>query len=96
MRVGSHKLRVTIYCTSYDLFFICELRVITYCTSYELVFMYKLWVTIYCASYKLKLSKELRVPVSWTSCDCNVDCVKFLYYTSCSYLWFGLYKITYS
>ena len=53
LRVASYELRVTIYCTSYELLFTYELRVITYCTSYELIFTYELQVTIYCTSYKL-------------------------------------------
>ena len=36
--VASYELRVTIYCTSYELLFTYELRVITYCMSYELIF----------------------------------------------------------
>ena len=37
LRVTSYELRVTIHCTSYELFFTCELRVIIYCTSCELI-----------------------------------------------------------
>ena len=53
----TNELRVTIYCTSYELLFTYELRVITYCTSYELVFTYVLRVTIYCTSYELNKIK---------------------------------------
>ena len=95
-RVTSYELRVTIYCTSYELLFTYELRVITYCTSYELIFTYELRVTIYCTSYKLNLSYELRVPIYRTSWGCNVDYRKFLYYTSYSFLWPALCKIKYS
>ena len=55
LRVASYELRVTIYCTSYELLFTYELRVITYCTSYELFFTYELRVTIYCTNYELFL-----------------------------------------
>ena len=53
----TNELRVTIYCTSYELLFTYELLVITYCTSYELVFTYVLRVTIYCTSYELNKIK---------------------------------------
>ena len=96
LRVTSYELRVIIYCSSYELIFTYELRVITYCMSYELIFIYDLRITIYCTSYKWKLSYELRVHIYCTSWDCNVDYVKFLYYTSCSFLWPALCKIEYS
>ena len=96
LRVTSYELRVTIYCTSCELLFTYELVVITYCTSYELIFKYELRVTIYCTSYKLNLSYELRVTIYCTSWGCNVDCGKFLYCTSYSFLWPALYKIKYS
>ena len=102
MRDTSYELRVTIYCTSCELLFIYELRVftyelrvITYCTSYELILTYELRVTIYCKSYKLNLPYELRITVCCTSWD-YVNCVKFLYYTSYSFLWLAFYKIKYS
>ena len=55
--------------------------------SYALNFTYELQVTIYCTSYKLSLSYELRVSIYSTSWDYNIDCVKFLYYISYSFLW---------
>ena len=63
LRVASYELRVTIYCTSYELLFIYESRVTTYCMSYELLFTYELRVTIYCTSYDLLFTYELRVTI---------------------------------
>ena len=43
LRVTSYypyELRVTVYCTSYELLFICELRVTVYCTSCKLTMNY--------------------------------------------------------
>ena len=64
--------------------------------SYKLNFTYELQVTIYYMSYKLSLSYELRVPIYSTSRDCNIDCVKFYYYASYSFLWPAFYKTKYS
>ena len=37
-----YELRVTVYCTSYELLFTYDLRVTVYCTSYELLFITEL------------------------------------------------------
>ena len=42
LQLARYELRITIYCTSYELLFIYELQVTIYCTSYEYVFPYKL------------------------------------------------------
>ena len=67
LRVASYELRVTIYCTSYELLFTYELRVITYSTSYELIFTYELRVITFCTSYQLLFIYELRVVTYCTS-----------------------------
>ena len=59
--VACYELRVTMYCTSFKLFFRCELRVNTYWKSYELLFRYELRVITYCRSYELLFTYELRV-----------------------------------
>ena len=94
--VTSYELQVTIYCTSYELVFVYELQVTIYCTNCELLFTYELRVITYCTSYELIFTYELRVTIDCMSWDCHVDCVKFLYYTSYSFLWLALYKIKYS
>ena len=43
-----YELRVTVYCTSYELLFTYELQVTVYCTSYELLLSHKLRVIVYC------------------------------------------------
>ena len=50
----TYKLRVTVYCTSYDLLRGYELRVTAYYMSYELPFACELRVTVYCVSYFFK------------------------------------------
>ena len=52
------KLRVFVYCISYELSFAYELRVTSYCASYELHFGYELQVTVYCMSYELFFEYE--------------------------------------
>ena len=42
LQISSYELRVTIYCTSYELLFTCELRVTIYCTT-KLFTTTKLW-----------------------------------------------------
>ena len=42
LRVTSYDLRVTVYCTSYELLLRYELRVTIYCTSYEVLLTYEL------------------------------------------------------
>ena len=64
---ASYQLRVSIYCTSYELLFTYELRVTIYCTSYELLFAYELRVIAYCTSYELIFKYELRVTIYCTS-----------------------------
>ena len=71
LRVTSYELRVTTYCTSYELLFICKLRVTIYGTSYELLFTYELRVITYCTSYELIFSYELRVTIYCTSYELN-------------------------
>ena len=97
-RITSYKFRVTsnYFFTSHSLLFIYEWRVTIYCTSYEKRYAYELQVTIYCTSYKLNLSYELQIIIYCTNWDCNVDCVKFIHYTSYSVAWLALYKIKYS
>ena len=38
----TYELRVSVYCTSYELLFIRELQVASNCTSYELLFNYEI------------------------------------------------------
>ena len=42
LQVSSYELRTTIYCTSNELHFTCELQVIIYCMNYVLIFTYEL------------------------------------------------------
>ena len=72
-----------------------ELRVAIYCTSYVLLFTYELRVITYCTIYELIFTYELRVTIYCTSWDCYVDCAKFLYYISYSFLGLVFFKIKY-
>ena len=93
LRVTSYELGVIIYCTSYELFFTYELRVIFYIrvTSYyllhELRINFYIRITSYYLWHELPV-KIIRVKsyIYCTSWDCDIDYVKFLYYTSCSSL----------
>ena len=62
-----NELRVTVYCTSYELPFTYELQVTFYCTSYKLPFACELRVTAYCTNYELPFPCELWVTVYCTS-----------------------------
>ena len=54
-----NELRVTVYCTSYELPFTYELQVTFYCTSHELPFACEFRVTAYCTNYELPFPCEL-------------------------------------
>ena len=53
-----------------------------YCTNYELHVTCELRITIYFTSYVFLFAYELRVTIYCLTCNCNVDCIKLLYYIS--------------
>ena len=65
--------------TRHELLFIARVNIYFLYTSYELFFAYELQVTFYCATR-----------------DCDIDCNVwlFLYYSSYSFSWPSLYKLS--
>lgn len=82
--------------TSPKMVYEINVPVAIYFTSYELFFTHELQVIIYCVCYELVSTYELQVTAYCRSWECIVDCAKFFYYISYTFLRPIPYKIKYS
>ena len=80
--VASYKMRVTIYCTSYELLFTARFASYFLQTSYEFLFIAPVRVTFYIrvtsnyllhTNYKLIFTYDLRVTICCTSYELNLS-----------------------
>ena len=74
----------------------CQLVAIISKTSPKMVYEINVPVAIYFTSYELVSTYELQVTAYCTSWECIVDCAKFFYYISYTFLRPIPYKIKYS
>ena len=97
-----HDFWVTFYIgvTSYYLLHGSRIPFYTWVTSsyvlHKLRVNFHVRVTSYYLLHDWIFTYELRVCIYCTSCDCNFNCIKFIYYISYSFLLLVLYKIKYS